>query len=66
MFWKRKPIFDNLFLFYFFVFWRKNRLQKKAKRNTHTHTHTKNWVAVKKLIIEKQNEVPKQREVGGV
>jgi len=28
-------------------------------------THIQNWVAVKKLIIEKQNEVPKQSGGGG-
>jgi len=40
----------------------KESTPKKGKKK---HTHTQNWVAVKKLIIEKQNEVPKQRG-GGV
>jgi hypothetical protein len=37
-------------------FWEKEWTPQKRQKET----HTKNWVAVKKLIIEKQNEVPKQ------
>jgi hypothetical protein len=46
---------------FYFIFGERIDTKKKVKRNTHTH----NWVAVKKLKIEKQNEVPKQSGGGG-
>lgn len=58
-FWIRKRIFEKNCFF----FGERIDTQKKAKRNT--HTHTQNCVSIKKLIIEKQNEVPKQSGVGG-
>jgi hypothetical protein len=44
----------NIRLFFYFF---GERIDTKKRQK---ETHTQNWVAVKKLIIEKQNEVPKQ------